>query len=224
MVNKLCPLTLTLSGRGRGRPRADAQALPREAILRQAFEAFAREGFDGLSMRQLASECGLSNSMLHHHFSTKRDLWFEVADSVFAPLFARQMGVLDAQYVAGDAVQTLREAMRASFTLASEATEVLGFMFRESDGDDERGEYIRQRYMDPYMARIDALIAEGKAAGQIADLPEACLHTVVVGVMRLLLLPGKLCRDLEPHRVDAASQKAFIDALVETVVGGFIRR
>lgn len=222
MVNKFCPLTH--AARGRGRPRAGEPALSREAILRKAFEAFAREGYDGLSMRQLAAECGLSNSMLHHHFNTKLQLWFEVADSVFAPLFARQLAVLDGQYVPGDALQTLRAAVRASFELAGEATEVLRFMFREGDGADERGEYVRQHYVDPYMARINALIAESKAAGQLADLPDASFHVVVVGVMRVLLLPGKLCADVEPYMTDAASRRAFIDALVETVIGGFVRR
>jgi AcrR family transcriptional regulator len=220
MVNKFCPL----SGRGRGRPRSDEPALSREAILRQAFQAFAREGYEGLSMRQLASECGLSNSMLHHHFNTKRELWFEVADSVFAPLFGHKMALLDTQFVPGDYVQTLRQAISSSFALAGEATEALAFMFRESEGDDERGEYVRRHYLDPYMARINAIVAEGKAAGQIADLPVAGMHAVVVGVMRFLLMPGMLRQELAPHLADTAGKEQFTEALTDMVLGGFIRR
>jgi len=222
MVNKFC--SLTCPSRGRGRPRAGEPALSREAILRKAFEAFAREGYDGLSMRQLAAECGLSNSMLHHHFNTKLELWFEVADSVFAPLFARQLAVLDAGYVPGEPIQALRASVRGSFELTGEATEVLRFMLREGDGDDERGEYVRRHYVDPFMARINALIAEARVAGQVADLPDASFHVVVFGVMRVLLLPGKLCADVDPYMTEAADRQVFIDALVETVLGGFIRR
>lgn len=222
MVNKFFPLGAPC--RGRGRPKADASALSREDILRLAFVAFARDGYDGLSMRALAGECGISNSMLHHHFSTKRDLWFEVADSVFAPLFARQTAVVDALQGQGDEVEVLRAAMRSAFTLAGEATEVLNFMFRAAEVDDERGAYIRDNYLAPYMARIDALIAAGKAAGSIAEVPGAGMHTVVLGVMRFLLQPGMLQQKLTPHLADPASRASFVESLVETVTGGFLKR
>ncbi len=78
-----CPFS---ASRRRGRPaRADA-VMAREDILRQAFQAFARQGYDNVSQRQLAADCGVSDSLLHHHFGSKQQLWQDAVDSVFGPL------------------------------------------------------------------------------------------------------------------------------------------
>ena len=61
--------------RGRA-PGYDAQ---REAILAQAAELFARQGFVGTSMNEVASACGMSKPALYHYVRDKSDLLFEIA-------------------------------------------------------------------------------------------------------------------------------------------------
>jgi TetR/AcrR family transcriptional regulator len=46
----------------------------REHILEKAQMVFAERGFHGTSMRDLATECGTSQALLHHHFGTKEAL------------------------------------------------------------------------------------------------------------------------------------------------------
>lgn len=206
--------------RGRGRPRADAQALSREDILERAFRAFVREGYDGLSMRQLATECGISNTLLHHHFATKAALWLEVADSRFRPLFESQMAVLDTLRPGGVVVETLRDAMLASFRLAGEQPEALVFMFNETERDNERGEYLRQHYINPYVARMNTLLAQGRDQGAVNSLPVAGMHAMVVGMLRFLTMPGLLREELSPHLSSPEAREQFCQQLVELALHG----
>jgi len=50
----------------------------RDEILEIALEHFAVKGYDRVSVREIARECGLSQAGLLHHFSSKEELFLEV--------------------------------------------------------------------------------------------------------------------------------------------------
>jgi TetR/AcrR family transcriptional regulator len=52
----------------------------RDKILDVAEAHFARAGFGGVGMREIASEAGLGKSSLFHHFPSKNALYFEVVE------------------------------------------------------------------------------------------------------------------------------------------------
>jgi AcrR family transcriptional regulator len=61
------------------RGRAHGYDMQRETILTQAAELFAKQGFVGTSMNQVAAACGLSKPALYHYVRDKSDLLFEIA-------------------------------------------------------------------------------------------------------------------------------------------------
>ena len=70
--------------RGRA-PGYDAQ---RETILSQAAELFARQGFVGTAMNEVATACGMSKPALYHYVRDKSQLLFEIATTHVARLHA----------------------------------------------------------------------------------------------------------------------------------------
>ncbi|MFH8248778.1 TetR/AcrR family transcriptional regulator [Microbacterium sp. B2969] len=54
--------------------------LRRQAIVEAAAEAFARAGFEGTSVLEIAADVGISRAGLFHHFETKEDLLMAVLD------------------------------------------------------------------------------------------------------------------------------------------------
>jgi AcrR family transcriptional regulator len=50
----------------------------RDEILQIALEHFAVKGYDRVSVREIARECGLSQAGLLHHFSSKEELFLEI--------------------------------------------------------------------------------------------------------------------------------------------------
>lgn len=55
-------------------------------VLQAAAQAFARQGYDGMSMRQLAESCAVTAPALYHHFSSKEALYDEVCRRLFDDL------------------------------------------------------------------------------------------------------------------------------------------
>ena len=68
--------------RGRA-PGYDAQ---RDTILAKAAELFARQGFVGTSMNEVATACGMSKPALYHYVRDKSQLLFEIATTHVARL------------------------------------------------------------------------------------------------------------------------------------------
>lgn len=47
-------------------------------ILTEAVRIFARKGYEGASMRDIAEACGISKSLLYHHFTSKEEIYARV--------------------------------------------------------------------------------------------------------------------------------------------------
>jgi AcrR family transcriptional regulator len=60
----------------------------REQILAAATQAFARSGFAGTSLDDIAAEAGISRVILYRHFDSKTELYRAVLDRVCARLVA----------------------------------------------------------------------------------------------------------------------------------------
>lgn len=52
----------------------------RDAILRAATTEFARAGFHGATMRDIAQKADVSQGLIHHHFGSKEGLWNAVGE------------------------------------------------------------------------------------------------------------------------------------------------
>lgn len=60
-------------------------AVTRAAILEAACSRFAREGYDGASLRDLASDAGVDAALICRYFGSKEDLFAEVLSSCASP-------------------------------------------------------------------------------------------------------------------------------------------
>ena len=59
-------------------PRIVDHDLQRREYLAAALELFARHGYAGVTMRQVAGELGVSTGALYHYFSGKHDLFAQI--------------------------------------------------------------------------------------------------------------------------------------------------
>ncbi len=221
MTNKtdsLCPLR-----RGRGRPSRDAAAVSREDLARAAFRSFALHGYEGVSLRQLAQDCGVSDSLLHHHFGSKQQLWFAAADSMFIPLVQRLLAQMDALRQAGDLAFVMQHNLPSALKLMTQEPLALQFMFREGEGDHERGEYLREKFIYPYIEHIDAMCQQAQQEGLFRVVSAPARHAMVFGLLRSLALPGMLRGELAPPLQTASSTEAYIDEAVSIFFHGLSR-
>lgn len=195
--------------------------MSREAILEQAFAAFARQGYDGVSLRQLAAECGVSDSLLSHHFGNKQRLWQEAADSVFAPLYGQLVDTLEG-IEAENVAWKLRQNLKASLTLLATYPDIIAFMFREGDTEGARAQHLRLHYVDPYTDRIHRLVDEAAAQGLIRQLSHEACTGMVFGIMRMLVMPGVYRHAMAPRLATPESISAYVDEVVSIFYDGLM--
>ncbi|WP_431232908.1 TetR/AcrR family transcriptional regulator [Mycolicibacterium psychrotolerans] len=62
--------------------------MTREAILRSAIDNFARAGYDGVGVRQIAHDAGVTAMLVNRYFGSKEGLFTEAVETAFAtPVF-----------------------------------------------------------------------------------------------------------------------------------------
>lgn len=86
------------------------------AILRAAERVFARAGFEGATMADIAEDAGLPKANLHYYFGSKRDLYRAVLDAVLHDW----LSPLDAITPEADPAHALGSYIRLKMALSAE--------------------------------------------------------------------------------------------------------
>lgn len=205
----------------RGRPCSKQAAISRDDIIQKAFIAFAEQGYEGVSLRQLAKLCGVSDSLLHHHFGTKHQLWQQAADTHIAPLMNTLNTNLELLAQSHQPAHALRHNLPESLKNLVANPTALAFIFREGDVNNERSDYLRHTYMRPYLARLDHLFSQAVNDGHFRPIPVAARHVLILGFLRSLVIPAHLQDELAPHLKSPQLTEALIDEIANLLINGF---
>lgn len=146
---------------------ADTSA--RDKILEAAEALFARRGYAGVGMSEIADAVGLSKSSLFHHFPSKAQLYAAVADRIL-----REVEDATAQALAGGGspaerldrwVDTIIDLLGSR---PAHARMLLRSLFEDDElsgtSDEERAVNERLRRI---IGRTSDLLREGMGAGQL---------------------------------------------------------
>ncbi|MFC9996604.1 TetR/AcrR family transcriptional regulator [Nocardia sp. NPDC127526] len=105
---------MTTPRRGPGRPRKVDAGDTKAALMSAALRLFARNGYAGTSIRSIAREVGLSESVLYAHFAGKQAI-FDAVLSALGPKNPLDITALGSSAPAeDDPPHYLRELVRAS--------------------------------------------------------------------------------------------------------------
>lgn len=188
-------------------PTSDARA----SILDAASAVFAEQGIDGVSMRQIAREIGVSATALYQHFDSKSALLAATCEAGFAEFGARLEATTRASATPLDALRALG-GVYVDFALDHpmhyDVMMVRPHQWALGPGLDQDPESF---------AGLIAVVEACQEAGQLrpGDAREAAhqLWAVLHGAVSLAIaMPGEI-RGLE---AEAVRKRA--DALVEAVI------
>jgi AcrR family transcriptional regulator len=152
----------------------------RNELTRQAARLFARKGYHGTSIGDLAEAMGVQKGSLYAHISSKQDLLYEtMAEGARA-----FHGGLDAIPDELPPTEKIRLALRSHLRLVAEQLDVATVFVQEWRYlDGERREEIvaeRRRYED----RIRAYFREGRDLGELrTDLDDATAALLVLSAV-----------------------------------------
>ena len=150
----------------------------RDKILDCAETLFARRGFAGTGLAEVAEHVGLGKSSLFHHFRSKAELYAAVVARILGVIEERLMRALAA---GGTAVDRLDRWIDVLVDLLAEHRTYARILLRSLFEDDElTGELPEEREANEIIRRIvaagAALLKEGIESGAIR--PVSVGHTI----------------------------------------------
>jgi AcrR family transcriptional regulator len=190
-----------------GRP--PTLAAPRERILEEAAKLFARSGYDGSSVSDLAAAIGASKAAIYHYYPTKQDIYDAIILDALNGL-TQTVGRDVAEAEGG--VARLRAFMvgHARYFEQHHAEFVTMLVGYSGMALPEREDAARLR--DSYERRLREVIAQGVAEGAFRALDVAATGRAVLSMLNWMV------RWYKPGQGDSA--EAIAAGYFDLLVGG----
>ncbi len=182
--------------RRRGRPsheEGNADALIRAAALRE----FARAGFAGVSIADIAAAAGVAKPLIHYHFESKDALWEAAVSEGFEAL-QNELAAFRATLSAGSGLETLRLLSHQLVRYAARYPELTRIVILESGNGGERWQWLLQTYLLPAYRLAQLAIESFRAvsAQPQAVPPAAHVIPLMLGMMNFPFLETQVIREV----------------------------
>lgn len=172
---------------GRRLTQAERRQLTRRALLDAAARRFARDGYRGASLEDIAADAGLTKGALYYNFAGREALFLALLDEHVEARIALLRGLH------GTGPEALREAAER-MARALRRDRDWGLLFFELSAEAARDPGVRRRFnrrMAPFRAALAEAVAQRAPAGADAAALAAAAEALMDGhAMGALLRPG----------------------------------
>jgi AcrR family transcriptional regulator len=187
---------------------------PRAKILYAALQAFGNDGYERVNMGAIADDAGVAKPLLHRHFKTKEQLWYQSVQFAFDQL-AAQMAKLPIELQGLDPVDAFKLVLTKYAAFSANNPWIPRLILAEIVRDTERSRWIRAKYQDPAYALFESLYARAVASNRFRPVPFRDLMPAVSGAIFALTANRAVLK--ERFGTDAADP-AVIEQHVQTIV------
>lgn len=190
----------------RGR-RKSSEPSGREMLLRSALKHFARCGYDGASLRIIATDAGVDMALVARLFGSKDRLWHAViADLDQSRAHYRDAMQALTQIKDSQPVKAFREMMELFGKVSLEMPDLLGLMLQEANNPGARQDTVMQFLITPFRNDckpiIEACIAAKKLRATNADVVFGILSSAIILPLLLPQLCGRKTSSRKRLRAD----------------------
>ena len=190
-------------------------------ILTAASELFSDHGYEGTSVRQIASGAGVSLGMIRHYFGSKEGLYRSCIDGVFEIFGSLGPQIVQGVADGGDPVEVVSLALRQGFRFACENRNACRLMLwdmmqQSSWRTDKTDSEMLPFLLDTARALAPALkrdVADAAMATRSLLFLVARYATVEHDEIAFLLSDGD-----EHAKADASTVTAMEDHLVDVAI------
>jgi len=163
-------------------PRKRAQKNTRTDILELSVPLFAKHGYDGVSMRDLAQIVGVQQAALYHHFPSKEQLYFDAV----AHEFGKKAQVLNELVHSGsDPWVRLRHFLSSLARFVTDDKNLLRLMqWIQLDWDETRQRALAEYVFKDLFQSVHDLIR--------AIAPNENAYQISISIFALVLFPFQI--------------------------------
>jgi TetR/AcrR family transcriptional regulator len=141
-----------------GRRSAKEAEQTRRVILEAALGLFARRGFEGVSIRDVAEEAGTTHSLIRHHYGSKEGVWRAVVDAADAEYASAMRPIVADAAQEEDPEVAVARIVRGVVRTSARHPEIARLLVHEGACGGERLDYILER-VRPLRESVSELFA-----------------------------------------------------------------
>jgi TetR/AcrR family transcriptional regulator len=225
--NKRAPATRSTAtrrsnGAGERRSRERNAEETKARILEAATREFARKGYDGARLRDVAEAAGVHHALLHHYFGDKEGLFREVVERAFAAASSRAFEALRSTLATRELVERYVDTLVQFYVDNPYLVQILHFaMLDEGSPAYSQCEEIGQRISLPLLEATAKEVRRGQRAGTIRrDIDAKRLMTLGMGAAAYVFHEAQffgtfLGEDVRSPEALAAHKRAVIQVIVD---------
>lgn len=188
--------------------------LTERKILRAAERMFARNGFRGASVHDIAREAGVNSSLIFYYFSSKEKLYVSVVERFLDAHLAKLRRIAAAQESARRRLERLVDYL-VGFVSRHES--INRILMRELLGLGEKCALPIRPYFEALHAPLLDIIRDGVAGGEFRAVDPAVVSAAVGGTVRAFfarkLITGK-----------TLDRKAIVQGIMDLILNGILAR
>lgn len=165
----------------------------RERILEVAEQLFTQQDYRGVSIRDIAQACGVTNAALYYHFSSKEALFREVLEQ-----HARRLQ--DRMVQAAQGATTTREKITAMLTeyatMASTQRSPLFLLRHRAAGlDRQQAREHYARLLQVILEPVEKALRQAQALGEVQPMPEGySVASLLLGMLHGMVQHRRMCQ------------------------------
>jgi AcrR family transcriptional regulator len=184
-----------------------------------AAEAFSVHGYDGISLRTVNDQLGVSRNLLYQRFGSKANLWRAVIDWAFGPLLAH---MVDADDESADTMARLRALICRFIEYSATRPYLASLATQEGAASTDRLDYLYDNYIDPVRSRFQSIFEQLRQTGGIKPIPMDILFFLVTSGGTAPFgqagLAARMTFELDPK--NPAQVRAYAEQIAEVVMNG----
>jgi len=194
----------------------------RQEILAAAKAAFARRGFDGAVLDEIASEAEFSKATLYLYFKDKHDLFYAVLEDGLDKLLVKVKTIRDREL---PPITKLEQMVQGVIAYMEEDRDFFRVLTPERAGmTDSRHPELDKRVLPKLVAFVDiaaSVIEQGIADGKLKKVDSRAVADLLFGMMHSAVVWWLLAGAKEPL---AEKSRLIMDILLNGIQVGKVRR
>lgn len=131
-------------------------------LINAAHQLIAEFGYDGFSIRDLASRSGLATATIYHHFRDKEDIFLHVLEADAIAVNSRAMAIVNGE---GAPLAKLQRLIQSHSRMLYEDRLVAMSTMRRIKSMEDRLDWFLQRILPRLSEPIERVLAQGVAQG-----------------------------------------------------------
>jgi TetR/AcrR family transcriptional regulator len=202
------------------KPRDDSRSAGEHAILEAAVRLFSRHGFDGVSMRAVAQEAGVSKSNIYHHFDSKEVLYLAIMQASADRLAEMVESLAEGR---GEFDERLRKFARAHLLHLFENAMTMRLLLREVFTGTSRWQKIMvEQVVGGIFERLIGIFENGQKAGLLRPGVDPGLCALLILGIDLFHFQTRHLHQYPPLDRYARTPEQFSSEMMDIILQGML--